>query len=158
MKTLFADENVLCKRIRFKLRVSLIIFKNLQLECILQYVMSGVYSECDQPQGLWEEIQPVHWSGARTIDVLVWFFHFLLVNVFSTIFSLFRNIIMWNSLRLLWREKSQPVPGAPKKACFALLNFSCPAQPGENHWPVASHWQTLSNNVVSPERESNSQR
>ena len=52
MKTLFADENVLCKRIRFKLRVSLIIFKNLQLECFLQYVMSGVYSECDQPQGL----------------------------------------------------------------------------------------------------------
>jgi hypothetical protein len=75
-----------------------------------------------------------------SIDVLVWFFHFLLVNVFSNIFSLFRNIIMWNSLRLLWREKSQPVPGAPKKACFALLNFSCPAQPGENHWPVASHW------------------
>ena len=95
---------------------------------------------------------------ALAIDVLVWFFHFLLVNVFSTIFSLFRNIIMWNSLGLLWREKSQPVPGAPKKACFALLNFSCPAQPGENHWPVASHWQTLSNNVVSPERESNSQR
>jgi hypothetical protein len=21
--------------------------------------------------------------------------------------------------------------------------------PGENHWPVASHWQTLSRNVVS---------
>ena len=21
--------------------------------------------------------------------------------------------------------------------------------PGENHWPVASHWQTLSHNVVS---------
>jgi hypothetical protein len=95
---------------------------------------------------------------ALAIDVLVWFFHFLLVNVFSIIFSLFRNIIMWNSLRLLWREKFQPVPGAPQKACFALLNFSCPAQPGENHWPVASHWQTLSNNVVSPERESNSQR
>ena len=95
---------------------------------------------------------------ALAIDVLVWFFHFLLVNVFSNIFSLFRNIIMWNSLRILWREKSQPVPGAPKKACFALLNFSCPAQPGENHWHVASYWQTLSNNVVSPERESNSQR
>ena len=95
---------------------------------------------------------------ALAIDVLVWFFHFLLVNVFSNIFSLFRNIIMWNSLRILWREKSQPVPGAPKKACFALLNFSCPAQPWENHWPVASHWQTWSNNVVSPERESNSQR
>jgi hypothetical protein len=27
--------------------------------------------------------------------------------------------------------------------------------PGENHWPVASHWQTLSYNVVSsaPRRE-----
>jgi hypothetical protein len=21
--------------------------------------------------------------------------------------------------------------------------------PGENHWPVASHWQTLSHNVVA---------
>jgi hypothetical protein len=21
-------------------------------------------------------------------------------------------------------------------------------EPGENHWPVASHWQTLSHNVV----------
>jgi hypothetical protein len=21
--------------------------------------------------------------------------------------------------------------------------------PGENHWPVASHWQTVSHNVVS---------
>jgi hypothetical protein len=33
--------------------------------------------------------------------------------------------------------------------------------PQENHWPVASHWQTLSNNVVSNtprhERGSNSQ-
>ena len=34
--------------------------------------------------------------------------------------------------------------------------------PGENHWPVASYWQTLSLNVVffeytSPERDSNSQ-
>ena len=30
--------------------------------------------------------------------------------------------------------------------------------PGENNWPVASHWQTLSDNVVSPEQGSNSQR
>ena len=35
--------------------------------------------------------------------------------------------------------------------------------PGENHRPVATHWQTLSHNVVSsapssPERDSNSQR
>jgi hypothetical protein len=34
--------------------------------------------------------------------------------------------------------------------------------PGENHWPVASHWQTLSHNVVSStphnEWDSNSQR
>jgi hypothetical protein len=34
--------------------------------------------------------------------------------------------------------------------------------PGEKHWPVASHWQSLSHNVVSeyssPERDSNSQR
>jgi hypothetical protein len=22
-------------------------------------------------------------------------------------------------------------------------------KPGENHWPAASHWQTLSHNVVS---------
>jgi hypothetical protein len=29
--------------------------------------------------------------------------------------------------------------------------------PGENHWPVASHWQTLSHNVVLPEWVSNSQ-
>ena len=33
--------------------------------------------------------------------------------------------------------------------------------PGENHWPVASHWQTLSLNVVSStshhEQGSNSQ-
>jgi hypothetical protein len=32
----------------------------------------------------------------------------------------------------------------------------------KNHWPVASHWQTLSHNVVSStprhERDSNSQR
>jgi len=35
------------------------------------------------------------------------------------------------------------------------------AIPGENHWPVASHWQTLSHNVASSmprnERDSNSQ-
>ena len=34
--------------------------------------------------------------------------------------------------------------------------------PGENHWPVASHWQTLSHNVVSSTsrlcKDSNSQR
>ena len=30
--------------------------------------------------------------------------------------------------------------------------------PGENHRPVASHWQTLSHNVVSLKRHSNSQR
>jgi len=30
--------------------------------------------------------------------------------------------------------------------------------PGVNHWPAASHWQTLSPNVVSPEWDSNSQR
>jgi hypothetical protein len=34
--------------------------------------------------------------------------------------------------------------------------------PGENHWPVASQWQTLSHNVVSStphhEQDSNSQR
>jgi hypothetical protein len=34
--------------------------------------------------------------------------------------------------------------------------------PGENHWPAASHWETLSHNVVSNtprhERGSNSQR
>jgi hypothetical protein len=29
---------------------------------------------------------------------------------------------------------------------------------GENQRPVASHLQTLSHNVVSPERDSNSQR
>jgi hypothetical protein len=33
-------------------------------------------------------------------------------------------------------------------------------EPGENHWPVTSHWQTLSHNVVSStprhERDSNS--
>jgi hypothetical protein len=29
--------------------------------------------------------------------------------------------------------------------------------PGENHRPAASHWQTLSHNVVSPEWDSNSQ-
>ena len=31
--------------------------------------------------------------------------------------------------------------------------------PGENHWPVASHWQTLSHNVCTPrpDRDSNSQ-
>jgi len=34
---------------------------------------------------------------------------------------------------------------------------------GENHWPAASHWQTLSHNVISsmeytsPELDSNSQ-
>jgi hypothetical protein len=47
MKTLFADRNALYKRIHsnlyiFKnqqLRVSLIIFKNLQLECILHYLI-----------------------------------------------------------------------------------------------------------------------
>jgi hypothetical protein len=22
-------------------------------------------------------------------------------------------------------------------------------EPGENHWPVASHWQTISHNIVS---------
>ena len=35
-------------------------------------------------------------------------------------------------------------------------------EPGENHWPVASHWQTLSHNVVSStprhERDFNLQR
>ena len=35
-----------------------------------------------------------------------------------------------------------------------------PDDPGKNHWPVASHWQTLSHNVVSStprhERDSNS--
>ena len=30
--------------------------------------------------------------------------------------------------------------------------------PRENHQPAVSHWQTLSNNVVSPEWDSNSQR
>jgi len=30
--------------------------------------------------------------------------------------------------------------------------------PGENYRPVASHWQTLSRNVVSRIRDSNSQR
>jgi hypothetical protein len=35
-------------------------------------------------------------------------------------------------------------------------------QTGENHWPTASHWHTLSHNVVSStphhEHDSNSQR
>jgi hypothetical protein len=42
MKTLFADGNVLCQRIHSNLRVSLIIFKNLQLKCILHYIIRKV--------------------------------------------------------------------------------------------------------------------
>ena len=46
--------------------------------------------------------------------------------------------------------------------CLSLLLVEETGVPGENHRPVASHWQTLSHNVVSstPQRGrgSNSQR
>ena len=43
---------------------------------------------------------------------------------------------------------------------FSVISWKKPEYPGENHRPVASHWQTLSHNVVSStprhERGSNS--
>ena len=38
-----ADGNVECKRIDSNLRVSLIIFKNLQLNCILRYINDSIH-------------------------------------------------------------------------------------------------------------------
>jgi hypothetical protein len=38
--------------------------------------------------------------------------------------------------------------------CWLVLLVEETRIPGENHRPVASHWQTLSHNVVSPERHS----
>ena len=32
---------------------------------------------------------------------------------------------------------------------WSVLLVEETGEPGENHWPVASHWQTLSNEVVS---------
>ena len=66
--------------------------------------MSFIFYLC-WDQSLWEGIQPIHRSGARRakkgpVTLYSWFFHFVVV-VFSTIFSLFRKIIMKNSLRLL---------------------------------------------------------
>ena len=62
-----------------------------------------LYLGCDQ--SLWEGIQPIHRSRARRdkkgpVNLYFLFVHFVVV-VFSTIFSLFRKIIMKNSLRLL---------------------------------------------------------
>jgi len=42
--------------------------------------------------------------------------------------------------------------------CRSVLLVEETGVPGENHRPAVSHWQTLSNNVVSPEWDSNSQR
>ena len=66
--------------------------------------MSFIFYLC-WDQSLWEGIQPIHRSGARRakkgpVTLYSWFFHFVVV-VFSTIFNLFRKIIMKNSLRLL---------------------------------------------------------
>jgi len=47
-------------------------------------------------------------------------------------------------------------------SCWSVVSLEETRVPGENHWPVASHWQSLSHNVVSStpghERGSNSQR
>ena len=64
--------------------------------------MSFIFYLC-WDQSLWEGIQPMHrpgtWRAKKgPVYLYSWFFHFV---VFSTIFSLFRKIIMKNSLRLL---------------------------------------------------------
>ena len=64
-------------------------------------------------------------------SVLFWFWFMVFNATFNTI-----SVISWWSVLLV--EET--------------------VVPGENHRPVASHWQTLSHNVVSPERDSNSQR
>jgi hypothetical protein len=56
----------------------------------------------------------------------------------------FNNLIRWFGLvsAISWRS---------------LLMMEEPGVPGENHGPVASHWQTFSHNVVSLKWHSNSQ-
>jgi len=99
-----------------------------------------------------QRVQSVHRSRARNAKkgpvnfwkdhslghkCLFWFF-FIFIRVFSTIFSLFRKIIIhveftWTFMKVyqwfywtvnpqFW-EMSQPEPGAPKQACtvFALI-------------------------------------
>ena len=73
-----------------------------ELSVVCRQISSIFYLCWDQ--SLWEGIQSIHRSGARrdkkgAVNLYSWFFHF--VVVFSTIFSLFRKIIMKNSLRLL---------------------------------------------------------
>ena len=57
----------------------------------------------------------------------------------------FNNLIRWFGLvsAISWRS---------------LLMMDEPGVPGENHGPVASHWQTFSHYVVSLKWHSNSQR
>jgi len=68
---------------------------------------------------------------------------------------------------IFWRWKGSMVFNATFNnisviSCRSVLLVEETGAPGENHWPVASHWQTLSHNVVSStasrhERDSNSQ-
>jgi hypothetical protein len=112
----------------------------------LSYLMLNLWKIFRKSQGLRTKL-PI---ALNQFQILLWFWCFVIV--FSVFYLL---IIMLRIIYPFFTPTLRKIPRLKLQCCLVPI---CPGAevssiqigvPGENHWPVANHWITLSHNVAS---------